>query len=131
MAADTETLTAPALTAADWRWIYEQVACLGELAEAGHGIGGSITGALRDAIQRGRTQAEAERDAALKRAEDLRAEREQTTNLIEAVERWAAARRRERGHYDLKGDLQMEIRQCERDLEDAYAATLSQPGAAS
>lgn len=43
-------------------------------------------------------------------------------DLVEAVGRWIAAKEREAGHHDLKGDIQLEVRAAERDLEDAWWA---------
>jgi len=50
--------------------------------------------------------------------EDLR-------ELLDAGKRWIAVRERRLTHYDLKGDIQMELRAAEQDLEDQLRAALT------
>jgi predicted RNase H-like HicB family nuclease len=57
------------------------------------------------------------------RAASLKQETQPLSELEKSVQRWVNAKRRQATCEDLKGDLQMQVRAAERDVEEALAAS--------
>lgn len=53
--------------------------------------------------------------------------RQACSDVLDAGKRWMEARRRQREHYDFKGEVQMELQGAERDLEEALLLANEKP----